>query len=162
MKETDIAYIAGLIDGEGYIGIKRRTALSNGRVNPSYQERIQIRMVDEPAIKFIAGTLGGNYYTEKPNAHKGRPLYCFQASDQIAVKILQTILPYLKVKRQVAEKVLEFRIMRSNPEKIGIQTTMKNRWGKEMPFTRYRFSEAYISRCEKLWQDCKDINHGIS
>jgi hypothetical protein len=23
MKETDIAYIAGLIDGEGYIGIKK-------------------------------------------------------------------------------------------------------------------------------------------
>lgn len=63
MKETDIAYIAGLVDGEAYIGIKKTNSNShNDRTTPGYCARIQIRMVDEPAIKFISETLGGWYY----------------------------------------------------------------------------------------------------
>ena len=44
-----LAYIAGLMDGEAYIGIKKSKPYKSltGRVNPSYHERIQIRMVDE-------------------------------------------------------------------------------------------------------------------
>ena len=161
MKETDIAYIAGLIDGEGYIGIKRITSLTNGRVNPTYQERIQIRMVDEGAIKFISECLGGNYYAEKPHAHKGRPLYCFQASDKIAIRILKTILPYLRVKKFVAEKVIAFREVRDNPDKTPVKVVFKDRWGRMTEFTRYRLSEAHIAKCEAAWQECSNFNHGI-
>lgn len=161
MKQTDIAYIAGLIDGEGYIGIRRFKGKTNGRVTPGYQERIQVRMVDEQAINFLADTLGGTYYAEKPHAHKGRPLYCYSASDKIAVRIIRTVLPYLRVKRAVAEKVLAFREFRANPQKIAVQTMMRNRWGKEMPFTRYRHSPEFIAACEFRWQECSNLNHGI-
>jgi hypothetical protein len=162
MNEIELAYIAGIVDGESYIGIKRITTLKNGRVNPTYQERIQIRMVDESAIKFIAENLGGNYYAEKSHSHKGRPLFCYQASDKKAVKILTILLPYLRIKSPVAKKVMAFREMRNNPEKVAVKTKMRNRWGKEMEFTRYRFSEAHIERCEKFWKECSNLNHGIS
>lgn len=161
MKDTDIAYIAGLIDGEGYIGIKRITGKSSGRVNPGYQERIQVRMVDEPAIKFLAETFGGNYYAEKPHAHKGRPLYCFSASDRIAVNILKIVLPFLRVKFHVATQVLAFREFRSTASKVPVKIVMRNRWGVEQEFTRYRYSPEYIAECERRWKECSNINHGI-
>lgn len=159
MRKVDIAYIAGLIDGEGYIGIKRTKTLRNGRVNPQYQERIQIRMVDEPAIKFITDMLGGYYYAEKPHS-KGRKLYCYSASDRIAINIINTILPYLRVKRNVSLCVLEFNKFRSTPDKRPVKIKMLGRWGKEIEVTRYRFSDEYISRCEKFWKKCSDLNHG--
>jgi LAGLIDADG endonuclease. len=72
MKETDIAYIAGLIDGEGYIGIKKdRGYQCQERKTPGYHARIAIHMVDEQAIKFIAETLGGWYYKENHPRHRG-------------------------------------------------------------------------------------------
>src|SRR3990167_7174115 len=99
MKKIDIAYISGLIDGEGYIGIKKTKAYKcQGRTTPGYHARIQIRMVNESAIKFISIKLGGWYYKEKPHSGNGRLLYCFQASDRKAENIIRTILPYLKVK----------------------------------------------------------------
>jgi len=158
MKETDKAYIAGLLDGEAYIGIKKSTAKRNGRINPAYQERIQVRMVDEPAIKFLTESLGGNYYQEKPSAKNGRPLYCFQASDKQAIKILKTVLPYLRVKKEVAEIVIELRKLRSNPDKEAHKIIMKNRWGRETEFKRWRNSDKHIQQCEELYQACKSFN----
>ena len=114
---VDLAYIAGLVDGEAYIGIKKSNSKLNGRVNPAYHERIQIRMVDEEAIRFLSETLGGNYYKEKPNCKGGRPLYCYQASDLKASTILESLLPYLKVKRNSAFVVLELRERKNSPHK---------------------------------------------
>jgi hypothetical protein len=162
MNETDIAYIAGLIDGEAYMGIKKDKTMRNGRVNPCYQERICIQMVNEEAISFITSTLGGNYHSisnPKPNR---RRLYCFQATDKSAARIIQTVLPYLKVKRAVANTVLELRTLREHPLKDAIRIKMINRWGKESEFIRYRFSQKHLDKCEILWQKCKNINHGIN
>jgi hypothetical protein len=118
MNDVDLAYIAGLIDGEGYIGIKKSTyqiRVVKDMVNPSYHERIQIRMVDEEAIKFIADNFGGFYYKEKPHSRSPKPLYCYQASDLKATNILKQILPFLKVKRKNAEIVLKLRESKEDP-----------------------------------------------
>ena len=53
VTKTDAAYLAGLIDGEGYIGIKK-TTIKKGNASRGYHARIQVRMVDEPAIAFLA------------------------------------------------------------------------------------------------------------
>ena len=60
------AYLAGIMDGEAYIGIKK-SHRSHGCINAIYHERIQIRMVDEQAIKLFRETFGGSYYKEKPH-----------------------------------------------------------------------------------------------
>lgn len=113
MTETTIAYLAGLVDGEGYVGIKR--SRRRDAVNLSYHERIQVRMIHEEAIALLARTLGGSYYREKPHANDGRPLFCWQASDRLACTILRTLLPYLLVKRDQAENVLELRASKEDP-----------------------------------------------
>lgn len=111
VPETTFAYLAGLVDGEGYVGIKK----SNRKPNPVYHERIQIRMVHEEAIALLAETLGGNYYREQPHADGGRPLYCYQASDRKAADIALALLPYLRVKRLSALNLLELRASKRDP-----------------------------------------------
>jgi len=162
MKRTDIAYIAGLIDGEGYIGIKK-TTIRKDCVNPSYHARIQIRMVDEQAIKFITETLGGNYYKEKPSSPKGRPLYWFQAANNSAEIILKTILPYLKVKKTSAETVLNFRIIQSDSVKHRTKITgyrnFPNSHGTIRKVPNLSYSDEYIAICDEYYNACKQLNH---
>lgn len=112
MQETTLAYLAGLIDGEGYIGVKK--ANRRDATSPMYHERIQVRMIHEGAIALLTETLGGNYYREKPRA-TGRPLFCWQASDALAARILEAVLPYLVVKRECAENVLALRASKNDP-----------------------------------------------
>lgn len=113
VSETTLAYLAGLIDGEGYVGVKRTSR--KDAVSPIYHERIQVRMVHEGAIALLASTLGGNYYREKASATNGRPLFCYQASDAKAAAILKLLLPYLIVKRESAENVLRLRASKNDP-----------------------------------------------
>ena len=158
MNKIDLAYIAGLVDGEAYIGIKKDGSLQNGRVNPGYHERIQIRMVNEEAIKFIADNLGGNYYKEKPSAENGRPLFCYQASDKLAANILTILLPYLRIKKEVAKYVLELRERKDNPDTIIVQVEQKSRWGTMMKSGRSRHSPEEVEARKLLYQRCKEIN----
>ena len=84
-KET-VIYLAGLVDGEGYIGIKK-TKYARHCPSPTYHERIQVRMVEEKAISLIKQTFGGNYYKETEHSkYSKRPLYCYAISDLIASK----------------------------------------------------------------------------
>jgi hypothetical protein len=113
MNPLVLAYLAGIVDGEGYIGIKR--TMRKDSVSPIFHERIQVRMIHEPAIKLLADTLGGNYYREKMGQRQGRPLYCWQASDALACDILRALLPYLRIKDGNARAVLELRASKADP-----------------------------------------------
>lgn len=113
VAETTLAYLAGLIDGEGYIGVKRTKR--KDATSPIYHERIQVRMVHEGAIALLADTLGGSYYRERAHANNSRPLFCYQASDAKAAEILARLLPYLIVKRESAQNVLRLRASKNDP-----------------------------------------------
>ena len=155
-----LAYLAGLVDGEAYIGIKKSKPYQNltGRVNPSYHERIQVRMVDEEAIKFLTEELGGWYYKEKSHSNNGKPLYCYQASDKKACEIIYKLLPFLIVKKQSAETVLELRKEKDNPEKIKTTVISLSRWGTPMTGQRTALSPEAVNRREVLYQHCKSLN----
>ena len=161
-KKTDLAYIAGILDGEGYIGIKRDSSVKKGCANRSYHARIQVRMVDEPAIAFLAETLGGWYYAEKAHLVNGRPLFCYQASDAAAVAILRIVLPYLRVKRGAAEIVLELRAMQDggwkHRTKVVGHRSFPNGYGTVRQVPNLAYSDEYIAECERLWLAAKAFN----
>ena len=161
MRDNEIlAYLAGLADGEAYIGIKKSKPYKNltGRVNPGYHERVQIRMVEERAIKLFAQTFGGWYYREKPHSASGRPLYCYQASDLLASEICRKLLPYLLVKKPAAEAVLLLRANKETAIRIKTSTKCRSRWGTEMSGQRSMHSPETIEIRESLYLQCKSIN----
>ena len=163
MTKVDLAYIAGIVDGEGYVGIKKSPAYKcQGRKTPGYHARLQIRMVDEDAIQFIASTLGGNYYSEKPHAEKGKPLFCYQASDLRAGEILRTLLPFLRVKKAQALNVLAFRKLQSQGRqhrtKILGYRNFPNSHGTPRQVPNLAFSDEYVQKCESLYLRAKELN----
>ena len=160
-KKTDIAYIAGILDGEGYIGIKR-DSVRRDCASRSYHARIQVRMVDEPAIAFLAETLGGWYYAEKAHLVNGRPLFCYQASDAAAVAVLRTVLPYLRVKRGAADIVLELRAMQADAAKHRTKVVghrnFPNKYGTARQVPNLAYSDEYLAECDRLWLAAKAFN----
>lgn len=163
MKETDLAYLAGLIDGEGYVGIKKALAYRcQGRQTPGYHARIQVRMVDEQAIRHLAETLGGWYYKEKASAAHGRPLYCYQASNKKAEHILRALLPYLRVKTEAAQAVLLLRELQAcssaHRTKIVGYRDFPNSHGTIRRVANKCLSDEYVAQCEALWLRCKELN----
>lgn len=113
MESHVLAYLAGIVDGEGYVGIKRATRKDSK--SPIFHERIQVRMIHEPAIQLLTDTLGGNYYRESMAQRKGRPLYCWQASDAAACNVLRALMPFLRIKRNNALAVLALRKSKEDP-----------------------------------------------
>jgi len=160
MRKIDIAYIAGLVDGEGYIGIKKTKAYKcQDRQTNGYHARLQIRMVDEPAIKFIAENLGGWYYREKPSSKNGKPLFCYQSSDKSAETILKTLLPYLRVKKESANTVLDLRKLQSKSKKYRTKITgHRKAFGRKDKVPNFSFSDDYVQMCESLYLRCKELN----
>lgn len=163
MTKIDIAYIAGIIDGEGYVGIKKTKAYQcQGRKTPGYHARIQVRMTHEGAISFLVDTLGGSYYREKPHSDRGKPLFCYQASDKKAEFILSTVLPYLKVKLESAATVLSLRSLQSegpkHRTKVVGHRNFVNSHGTIRVVENKSFSDEYVARCERFYLRCKELN----
>lgn len=163
MEQTTLAYLAGIVDGEGYIGIKRSKAYAcQGRNTPGYHARIQVRMVTEEAIRLIAETLGGWYYREPAHAARGRPLFCYQVSDAKAEAALRALRPFLRVKAASADTVLALReLQRSGQDhrtKITGYRTLKHWCGKDVQVANRSFSDEYVARCQALWERCRELN----
>lgn len=163
MKETDIAYCAGLFDGESCIRIKKSKAYRcQGRATPGYHACVMIHMVEESAIKFVAELLGGWYYLEKAIAAQGRPLYKWSASNLKAEVILRKLLPFLRVKRQQAELVLQLRDLQKDGKrhrtKIVGYRDFPNQHGTVRRVPNLAFSDEYVAECERLYLACKRLN----
>ncbi len=165
--DVELAYIAGLIDGEGYIGVKKTSPYRHltGRVNPGYHARICIKMVDESAIRFLAETLGGWYFEEKRPAGgwSKRRLFAYQATDKAAADILCAILPYLRVKHANAEAVLELRALQATSAvhrtKIVGKRNFPNKYGTARVVANKAFSDEFIAALDAIYERCKALNH---
>lgn len=160
-SETTLAYLAGLVDGEAYIGIKK--GQRRDCAAPTYHARIQVRMVDEPAIAFLTQELGGRYYHETATAGVRRALYCWQASDALAERVLRSLLPYLRVKRRNAEAVLRLREWQAGGRQhrtklLGHREFAGFRGGTRTVRTM-GFSDEYVAACDAAYSECKRLNH---
>jgi hypothetical protein len=161
--DIDLAYCAGLVDGEGYIGVKKTQPYKcQDRATPGYHARIGIKMVTEESIRFFAETVGGWYYTEKPSLPNGRPYFVYQATNKKAAEILESLLPYLKVKQEQAQTVLSLRALQADrfkhKTKIIGQRRFPNKYGVERMVDTKCLSDEYVALCDEFWLRCKYLN----
>ena len=73
---TTIAYLAGVIDSDGYIGVTVKHN-KNGWQD-SYQPRVQVKQVEHGAVDLFDDVFGGHLYQQgpsvPPHVHSGLPL----------------------------------------------------------------------------------------
>lgn len=112
-SELHPAYIAGLLDGEGWLGIK-----TSGRHGPDgkryYVASIAVGMCDPTVPTLLHARYGGRLVTE---ARKGkeRDLVKWIVTSKQVEPVLQEAVPYLIVKRVQAELLLRLREMSLPP-----------------------------------------------
>ena len=106
-SKTDKAYIAGIVDGEGSLGITKRLHPHRRSLSPTFTGALQVSMTDEDAIRFIAERYRGRVYRYGRNDGR-QPYYVFSATSLELGEIIKDITPYLKVKHPQASIMLEF------------------------------------------------------
>ena len=106
LSETDIAWIAGLLEGEGYFGIDNRPKdlyeISKAPPAPF----IRVSMVDEDVIRKLSKLLDKFYSSPSRKTVKGKQVYTLHIGEKEKVLfILQKIFPYMGVRR--GERIAE-------------------------------------------------------
>jgi hypothetical protein len=103
LNETEKAYLAGFMDGEGCVAILRQR--SGKSISMTYKLVVILVQADRPMLQGLVETLGcGKIYSQRSGAY-----YHLQFVGALAEEFLLQILPYLRAKRQQAELAIEFR-----------------------------------------------------
>jgi len=104
--ETDLAYAAGLIDGDGSVIIGKFKARSQRQ--SGYRLTVSVGMCDMIAPAWFHTNFGGRFNNyDRPNV-KYRRVYIWNITDSKAAELLRLLLPYLKTKRVQAEVAIEY------------------------------------------------------
>jgi hypothetical protein len=111
-EKTILAYLAGAMDSDGYFTIKKSSYYIRVRKdahNYIYSEKIGLKQVTLDIPHLLKETFGGYLSKSKGQTPNSRPLYSFQCTNLQAAKACELLLPFLKVKRQQAQLLLELR-----------------------------------------------------
>ncbi len=101
LKPEDAAYIAGIIDGEGSIGL-------NVTASGSYRAQIQVSNASRKLIYWLQELLGGYVDVVAPKGGT-RPSYHWRTDKrEVVANVLAQVSPYLRVKQQQADLVMRF------------------------------------------------------
>ena len=108
LTETESAYIAGFIDGEGCIGLSDRGKEARKERDLVYIMKISISNTNRDVLEWIRLRIGHGsiYVSKKTKGHKQS--YQWTMVGRRCVDLLEWIYPYLKVKRLQAEVLFEF------------------------------------------------------
>lgn len=107
-RETDLAWAAGFLDGEGWLGCPRRKPRSKNGFGTNFVTVAASQTVDDPLIK-LQGMFGGNLqHLRNAGSVKIDPGYIYRWTlVGSVVEPLTALLPYFVVKRSQALVCLE-------------------------------------------------------
>lgn len=115
IDNTILAYVAGLLDGEGSIGIslkKKGTVYIRKkgytRKTDKYSLHIQIGNTNRKVIEWLKDIFGGQFQIVKHKDCRGEKFFAWHLYTNKAYNLLNCILPYMKIKRKQCELAVEF------------------------------------------------------
>jgi len=121
--EAELAYFAGILDGEGCFGISRCVK----RGHPAYHTRVSVTNTSAQLMRWLLDHFGGavclrsKTQHSNPNANplRWKPSFEWKCADKAVAEFLPLVLPYLVIKREQATLVIEYRktVLRKGGEK---------------------------------------------
>lgn len=109
MKISD-EYLAGFLDGEGYLGLMRRRGKTDYGERHGYYAAVKTAQKEQDAklIYAIHQQYGGYIQIKKANGTSQQAV-CWETKGKLKVaEFLPKIIPYMIVKKEQAELLLEF------------------------------------------------------
>jgi len=117
---TDVAYIAGLFDGEGCVRIKHANQGGN-----SYYVIAHITNTNKKMLDKVEGLFGGNTRIQEKGRNK--KVYNWYITSSEASDFLKVLSPFLIEKEEQAKLAIYF-----HEHKEGISAVMKEKYYKTM------------------------------
>ncbi len=108
LTETQKAYMAGLLDGEGCIGVFKQK--SSGKMwQFDFGVRVIITNTNEMVLIWVKEITGAGcmYKSKKAFKENWSPVHRWQVTAEQARSFIKTIYPYLKIKKDIADIVLQ-------------------------------------------------------
>lgn len=112
LTETQLAYIAGLIDGEGTVSIRK----FSGKWKPHFR----IANTSRTLLDWLEGTVQGpSVFTEHRQVGPQRvPCYMFHVSGIGWVEMFERLLPYMVIKHEQMAALAEFSRIRLGQDRM--------------------------------------------
>lgn len=107
LSATELAYVAGIIDGEGCIQIRPHKPRGASRTRV-YQVLVSITNGNEKLIKWLHKSLGGNLYEHRKSYGTVHRMWQINLSTSHAVNMLRAIRPYLIAKAAQCDIAIAF------------------------------------------------------
>jgi hypothetical protein len=103
MKESQKAYYAGIVDGEGHLSIRKDSSSGYAK----YSVVIKISQVDQKLGKSLKECFGGSLTTS--SLPSGKTVYIWLPYGRICIKnFLLCVIPYLRIKTKQAKIIYKF------------------------------------------------------
>lgn len=150
MNTEILSYLAGVIDSDGFLTIKRNTysvRIKKDSKRPYYCERIGLKQTSPLVVDIIHQNFGGSRTVQKPNTKNGKVLYSIDIRNNKANAFIRAIFPYLIIKKRQAEILIELRKHISG-----------GRLGRAVNSNRQVVSDEQISEREKMVNEIKSLN----
>lgn len=142
-SETELAYIAGIIDGEGYLGMSKNRTKKQRQKSPKYQTEICVVNTNYALIEWLQIRIGGLINTRKKYDEAWKVAYRWRIQESNHSEFLQAIYPYLVIKRQQAQLIIEYWIKKVKQYREG---------------RRWEMSNDELNMRESYFQKLKDLN----
>lgn len=140
---ADIAWTAGIIDGEGSIFIMKQGRVDRERT-VNYILRVSVQSTDPYMTSELKRMFpdGAEFSVQRDKRPECSDTLKWQLSGKKAARFLNTILPFMRVKKQQAELALEF------------QNKFKKHW-RSMLEEDYNQQESFYNKLKQAKKDLK-------
>lgn len=132
LSREQIAYLAGIVDGEGTITLTRKNI---------YRHRylaITISNCELPLLEYVADIIGvGRITTKRTYNPKHSPGYTYQLYSRQALDLLKVLLPYLRTYKQERARLILLNYLKLTPR--------NGKYTDEMIQKRKEFIDAFFA-----------------
>ena len=105
-----MAYIAGIVDGEGSITYGQRLEHRKGkpRAYKYWNIRIEVAMTHKKTIEYLHEALGCGHVNIRPKmSHQNFDQWRWRCSHRDALEVAKAIVPFAKTKKDKLEQIIK-------------------------------------------------------
>lgn len=155
IKKTDWAYIAGVIDSDGYIGLTRSKENRRTKETYNYRPTITVTQVEPEAIMLLKETGLGTFGISGQQSKKHRSLFRWGIYNYRDVKIfIKNILPYLRIKKEQATILFQYCEHREKIMEVKANCKKDIKTGKFIASSK----TTYTGEEKSMWKKIKNLN----
>lgn len=145
-----LAYLAGAMDADGFFSMIKRTV----RGSTTYSEFIGLAQLSQTVPKMLQERFGGyiqHRIRKGEQAKNWRPIYYWAAGNKNATKAIEALRPFLQVKTEQADILIELRKSKRLPASKRRTVKVNTRWRALTPDVQ--------AHRESLYNRIKALNH---